>query len=143
MNWKQPMTTEQRIEQIKERAERATAGPWTQEECGGQSIVVNPVKIVLFAGRQSQDIAHDTSAQQIECNADFIAHAREDVPFLLQQIEELKEWGQAFRVYGSTPDAALQCIQRWQADSIALQSIELSANRPDDQTHERKTDGGS
>jgi hypothetical protein len=127
------MTTEQRIEQIKERADKATAGPWNY--CESDGVFYSPDKTPVGCVYDNVDSGTDEiDDEPSRHNGYFIAHAREDVPFLLRRIEELKEWGQAFRVYGSTPDAALQCIQRWQADSIALQSIEQSANRPANQT---------
>jgi hypothetical protein len=64
------MTTEQRIEQIKERTDKAAAGPWRQFD-------------TYIAGVANVFAKH---------NQDFIAHAREDVPFLLARIAELERW---------------------------------------------------
>ena len=61
------------LQAIKERAEKATHGPWI--ECdGGYVIEVDSEGIVAECGR--------------ELDAEFIAHAREDVPKLLSLVAQ-------------------------------------------------------
>lgn len=57
------MSTQERLSQIRERCERATSGPWKRE-------------LVYFE-------ASGISRENIKDDAEFIARAREDVPFLL------------------------------------------------------------
>jgi hypothetical protein len=73
--------SDEELAAIKERTEQATPGPWTnhEEEVVGQE-VVDP------AGRTLVDVRGDHE----EADAEFIAHAREDVPALLAEIERLR-----------------------------------------------------
>ena len=82
-----PMSNE-RLEQIQARAAAATPGPWEAWDTGdppaedeAQSWIVTPGSLhlaTLYAG--------DPSA-----NATFAAHAREDIPALLEEIDRLHE----------------------------------------------------
>lgn len=79
------MNAEQ-IEEIRKRAEAATAGPWGVEES-------------RYSGSYNVGIV-DWSSDFSAClcpknDAEFIAHAREDVPALLAEVERLQkelEW---------------------------------------------------
>jgi hypothetical protein len=69
------MNNEQRITEIEARCEAATPGPYTVGyECDG-----NGAHEILAGGRVIAKVDCDK-------NADFIAHARDDVPFLLSQL---------------------------------------------------------
>ncbi len=68
--------TKERLAEIKARCEAATEGPWEQEDCRENHI----------ATATGMDIAH--APKQI--NAQFIAHARTDVPALLTEVERLR-----------------------------------------------------
>jgi len=57
--------TYKRIEEIKARCEAATPGPW--------DIILN---------------GHNIKVERTPANIDFIAHAREDIPWLLDQLAE-------------------------------------------------------
>lgn len=57
--------TDKRIEEIKARCEAATPGPW--------DIILN---------------GHNIKVERTPANIDFIAHAREDIPWLLDQLAE-------------------------------------------------------
>jgi hypothetical protein len=74
------MTTEQRIEQIKERTDKATKGEWRTRS-------THPPD----QGFKVAEIAY-SSVVLLNDDADFIANAREDVPFLLARIAELERW---------------------------------------------------
>lgn len=96
---KEPMT-EERIFEIKARAKAATPGPWVADEhafsvnlgynqdhkrthgygCGNNFVCD------LNDGEYHEYYREDEQ----RANADFIAHAREDVPALLEEVERLR-----------------------------------------------------
>lgn len=79
-----PVTTEQdsvrRLAEIRERAEKATQGPWTADEWND-----------IHAGKVAVAEAYPNEGGGVyqEVDADFIAHSREDVPYLLSLIDFL------------------------------------------------------
>jgi len=74
------MITQTELNAIKERAEKATAGPW---RIGMQS--PNGLNNVGTIGGLL------TAQTADEADAEFIAHAREDIPRLVAEIERLNE----------------------------------------------------
>lgn len=66
--------TNEELQQIRERAEKATAGPW---EYDGSDIMAPPFLDIV-------DHVYETA------DADFIAHAREDIPALMAEVERLR-----------------------------------------------------
>lgn len=77
---------------IRERVEKATGGPWTKDlyyivgqlpegRPGGE--VIGELRATRWTGN---DPAYPNS--QKEANADFVAHARRDIPDLLDALEE-------------------------------------------------------
>lgn len=106
---------EQRIREIEERASRATPGPWyahnpdddmsmnvflvatTPEEpdpwWDGEEEAKKVVAITLLQSPRVADVADG----RWEENAGFIAHAREDVPWLLSLLREREEEVRALR----------------------------------------------
>ena len=93
------MTIESRLAEIRARAENATDGPW--EDWGG--VDANGVT------RASGPITWDDHGGEVfkPADAEFIAHARTDVPALLAAVEavrELHQPGHTFHGHGfSTP----------------------------------------
>ena len=74
--------SQQALEEIRSRSESATAGPWTsfvegRDHQSGSSFIRTSGEDIELAGA--------TVADQ-----DFIAHARQDVPRLLEEIERLR-----------------------------------------------------
>jgi len=67
------MTDQQRIEEIAARTKTATAGPWQYD--GDSCIRAHVIGIV-----------HDERMRF--CDGRFIAHAREDIPWLLDQLDQ-------------------------------------------------------
>jgi len=67
-----------RLSEIKQRVEKATKGPWETE-------TANPVTFVNSPGGK---IAYATVDRMV--NAQFIAHSREDVPWLILEVERLE-----------------------------------------------------
>jgi hypothetical protein len=66
--------TDEQLAEIRKRAEAATDGPWTVSFPGAK--VIN---------------AYGIGVDNFDEDAEFIAHAREDVPKLLAEIGRLKE----------------------------------------------------
>lgn len=90
------MTIETRLAEIRARVEAATPGPWTPMEYdhnpGDQGVPI------LGGGERGSMAAHLTAytmtlsnVDQSEADAEFIAHARTDLPALLAAVEAFKE----------------------------------------------------
>lgn len=75
--------TEKLLAEIRERAEKATKGPWVQFTDKGHPISVMPAM-------RPGDICQFGPDSRNE-NVDFIAHSISDIPFLLAEIERLTE----------------------------------------------------
>ncbi len=124
-----------RIEEIKERTEKARKGPW---EWDGR-IVEKDGSIYHPQGSYLADtlICLGDTYEDDHFDLDFIAHAREDIPYLLtelsaarKEIEELKaERDEAVRVIENLysckyePDKMLCIIQRWR-QSLSAKEVE-------------------
>lgn len=85
------MTHEQRITEIREREQKATAGPWIMgidvEDGNGTAERV----MSIDCGNSGTPVLGEVyNPDQIdEDNAIFIAHARSDIPFLLKHLDTL------------------------------------------------------
>ena len=84
------MLTEKQLKEIEERASKATPGPWTLDI---NYLVGFPPKtrptgesIMLL-----EETCRAGSAEADDANMEFIAHAREDVPALLEEVKRLQE----------------------------------------------------
>lgn len=96
---------EKRMQEIRERANAATAGEWeqanksvrvanTQVDCGSYKAaptgdeggICNCLGISIYRGAKS----HPINVQATK-NAEFIAHARQDIPYLLDLIESIQQ----------------------------------------------------
>lgn len=84
-----------KLKEIGQRCEAATEGPWYvgEDYYGGVSVRTKPTPatnidganaILENTGRSIGDIAKE--------DAEFIAHARQDIPVLLAEIERLQEY---------------------------------------------------
>jgi hypothetical protein len=74
-----------RIEEIKSRLEKATPGPWV----GDEFEMTAPKAPTLMAGSIKLVWAEDFHMS--EEDADFVKHARDDVPYLLTRLEDAEE----------------------------------------------------
>jgi hypothetical protein len=82
MSQGQQILSEEEIEEIKTRFVCATAGPWKsfiegREEMSGSDFIMTGGEDIYLSGA--------TKADQ-----DFIAHARQDIPRLVAEVERLK-----------------------------------------------------
>jgi hypothetical protein len=80
------MTLQQKLEEIKERAEKATDGPWLNDE----RIVLQDSGIQPHICYSYTADGYSLTDKPIE-NAEFIAHARTDVPLLLKALAKCIE----------------------------------------------------
>ena len=89
--------TDKQLQEIKERCNKASAGPWkkfSEHENKVFSIAVDapysePIVFGDFVVERDGDFW--SYGVYREENADFIAHAREDIPALLKEIDILNE----------------------------------------------------
>ena len=74
-----------RLTEIRERCEKATEGPWENDGCLCVSV------FVPTDGIWKNDICEcdDLLTENGQANTEFIANAREDIPYLLSEIERL------------------------------------------------------
>lgn len=103
--------TEQELQAIKERVENTTKGPWkvVKSEESGVQIGTTWEHGQLKAGVPVVTTAHGVGGTTIyinQNNAEFIAHAREDVPALIAEVERLRE---TLQTIAFTPKFKLQC----------------------------------
>lgn len=109
------MSAPSRIDEIRARLEKATPGPWTvvANSSGGATLV-----------RGGGDWkAHEQTHLQIvpKCDAEFIAHSRADVEYLLAEIARLQQELEHEQIrlaactaaaLGNTPETVAQRITR-------------------------------
>lgn len=70
-----------RIDEIKEREIKATEGPW----------IFNPRDEEVAIANKDKGIVFDPNCDMKDEDLDFIAHTREDIPYLRAEIERQKE----------------------------------------------------
>lgn len=82
------MLTQEQIQEIKARHEATTPGAWVDREPRETTGFGHTV----FSLRTCQHILsmHGKNKQEKLANAEFIAHAHQDIPALLAHIEELE-----------------------------------------------------
>lgn len=93
--------TEKQLEEIKERCEAATPGPWRWRyrtfltECGEYedhpSVSTVTDCTICDLGDSNSYCSDGNGIYDEDSDAEFIAYAREDIPALLEEIEKLKE----------------------------------------------------
>lgn len=86
------MATDDAIRQaeIRARAQAATKGPWEARCSGVEDGAYQPARVV--AGRPNHVATVYVAAfNSNDCDADFCAHARQDIPYLLQRLEEAEQ----------------------------------------------------
>lgn len=80
------------LDAIEARAEAATAGPWHGEHDEFGCVHVGDYGWVA-SGPQGQSPDYDGgTGDQGKADAEFIAHAREDVPALVAEVRRLRRW---------------------------------------------------
>jgi hypothetical protein len=84
--------TDEELAAIRERVEVATPGPWEYDDQSLPSIYILSGADTIAAVWRSD--SGDSNGQP---NAKFIAHARDDVPTLLAELDRLREWEEKSR----------------------------------------------
>jgi hypothetical protein len=86
-----------RIAVIQARVEAATAGPWSTQHFQPYPLVVRvygkadpPSVAILYRAEDSMSAPYSTTITQADNDAAFIAHARQDIPYLLAALARLQ-----------------------------------------------------
>lgn len=82
--------TEQELAEITERASKATPGPWWHKD-GWEGAMPGDEWYVYQEQPLGEIICCPCRSNPSEANAEFIAHAREDIPALLAEVRRLRE----------------------------------------------------
>lgn len=105
-----------RLQEIREREAAATAGPWQAQEYDDH-LGDEGCAILAGNGMGQRGIAYSLpyswhGQDAVEADAEFIAQAREDVPFLLEQVD-------TYRAHVEADHAKLEqvaeLVQQWRA----------------------------
>ena len=80
---------DKRISQIKERIEKATPGRWKVEKIYHEEPYENYIKSAAITCNGYMVTRNDWS-NPVMADLEFIAHAREDIPYLLKEIKRLQ-----------------------------------------------------
>ena len=75
---------EQELQEIEERANKATPGPWMEVAESGEWWIAGPDASENFV------MATNASENILQADIDFIAHARADVPALIAEVRSLR-----------------------------------------------------
>ena len=108
-----------RLDAIRARCEAATPGEWTAV-WRGNTVKSHAVITKIFGQSITGGISPRTG------NAEFIAHARTDVPDLLAEIERLTA---ELAATESDRDVLREEIQRWRDGSIIVKLADTEADR--------------
>ncbi len=84
------------LDAIRQRAEAASPGPWAVNPVNGYQVKLNNGTGFLVAH------THRLTDNKDLRDAEFIAHAREDIPALVAEVERLRNELSAARRYGRT-----------------------------------------
>ena len=82
------------IEEIKEREQVATQGPWKVEPIAHRGVIAVKEGAAWIDWICSMQMSNRPNCAN---DTDFIAHAREDIPVLLAEVERLQEENVALR----------------------------------------------
>lgn len=96
--------TQQQLDEIRERCESVTPGKWKSDDYGLMVLSENPygkgqMRIVDIrgwghltgVGIGALGLSDDEAFEIQKANSRFIAHSREDIPALLDEVERLQE----------------------------------------------------
>lgn len=89
---------EQRLKDIKERADKATGGNWFRAFSNG---------IEIYSDKEESEIVVEDVGVVRYTDAEFISHARQDIPDLINEIERLQKFKDYFLgLYGEGLEVA-------------------------------------
>ena len=108
---------QEQLNTIKQRVEKTTPGPWivAPEKCGpeGQSVYESD----SFGWICEVGDPYPRGNNRPQENMEFIAHAREDVPALVAEIERLRE---ALEFYANADNYEPVTIEKWLEGSYKM-----------------------
>jgi len=124
--------TEKQLKEIEERASKATPGPWTLDI---NYLVGFPPKtrptgesIMLL-----EETCRAGSAEADDANMEFIAHAREDVPALLEEVKRLQAkqaiWENCIHTNGTSTEQQKHEVARLQEALIEERAAKIETQR--------------
>jgi hypothetical protein len=106
--------TEERIAEIQQRCERATKGPWTVARDDGEMICDVPEIDIRLNGSRWHKVVDSLWLEP--CDAEFIAHARADLPALLADRQRLhSQLTEAQQRIQALEQARERLIAQWRA----------------------------
>lgn len=124
------MLTEAELREIKERVDAATAGPWCWRKLGEhESLFADHGRrdVIMTDGRTRNERGVLVRAKAGMANPDFIAHARTDVPRLLDEIDMLKAERDEFMHLATDRSNAMVLARRERDEARADAAAVLSA----------------
>lgn len=102
------------LDEIRERAEKATKGPWFVEKFYHEEQeyqeYIKSAAVVHDNGTSLRVITRNDWSNPVVTDLEFIAHAREDVPRLLAYIDKLHEALVLFETDECLNGGSFQCI---------------------------------
>lgn len=111
-----------RIDQIRARVKGATKGPWMPEEVLDYNL---PTGFGYVINESGDSVLGEADSTGQLCDVEFMAHAREDVPYLLTKLDEARRIIDAAphepdcRVWdGALPGGAALPCDCWKADAL-------------------------
>ena len=121
------MSAADRLDQIAARANAATKGPWSY---GGRNRIQTPVIDVDEADWGGEGLSgyaihaqQDTGAWRY-ADAEFMAHARADVPALVAALRAVLEWADTWE---ASPTVGSNSAEQWEFDTLRDAGRELRA----------------
>ena len=122
--------TDADLDAIEQRANAATKGPWENDgggEIGQHFSLPEPWATVVSTDVACMSYCYGGSAAGVERDedAEFIAHARSDVPALVAEVRRLRAAVERVREmhagepYAQGPDYCDECEHKWPCPTIA------------------------
>ena len=121
------MLTPERLREIKERCERATPGPWIvspnrhKAKDGSQWGIIEARIRTVTGGIVAHTIC-TWDGDNGRANAEFAAHAREDVPVLVAEVEQLHRFAKEIR----------RTARHWRRRAKVMMAKGKASDRSDD-----------
>lgn len=108
-----------RLDEIRARCDAASQGPWVVRRC---PYAKRPVEVDGIYTASGERIVETDSGvyPPKEPDAQFIAHAREDVPWLLAQVAALQDWKERMQKMATPSDFLTECNTRLEQQVAAL-----------------------
>ena len=97
------------LQVIKDRYEKAASGPWEFKD-DNEGTEYRPFWVVSENNADSGEWLAEIHVGS-ELDAEFIAHARQDVPALIAEVEQLRE---ALEFYASTKTYEADVVSQWE-----------------------------